>query len=150
MGSALKGPVKKVWQNKILTVACIECNLLSIRVIKSQLYLMNQSRSIFQCRIPADIFKVFLEFRECQVFLSKKRPNASLPSEKFVKTIYISLFFYQLALNAKLRSKYEVSQIWKWFCGEDTHLIEKNLERKPEEAYDWCKSAASIMEIMLF
>ena len=135
MGIALKGPVKKVWQNKRLTVGCIECDLLSIQVIKSQLYLMNQSRSIFQCWIPADIFKVFLEFRECQVFLSKKTPNAWLPSEKFVKKIYISLFFYQLTLNAKLRSKYEVSQIWKWFCGEDTSLIEENLPRLPVQNF---------------
>ena len=42
IGIALKGPVKRVRHNGILTVGCIEFDLSSIRDIESQLYIKSQ------------------------------------------------------------------------------------------------------------
>ena len=43
IGIALKGPVKRVRHNESLTVSCIELDLSSIGVIKSQLYLFKRN-----------------------------------------------------------------------------------------------------------
>ena len=50
-GIALKGRAKRVQHNESLTVGCIELNLLSIRIIESQLYVYHIYAYTYICYI---------------------------------------------------------------------------------------------------
>ena len=50
--------------------------------------------------------------------------------KEFVDSMCTSLFLYQTTSNANRRSKYEASQISKWFCDNGMCLIKENVEKK--------------------